>query len=251
MTWVYEVRDLLNSGHVTNFQKLPINYDLFFQVLNLPTPNPIWVHGSELWSLFGSIKTFVIPRYRHLRASPLLILRLQRPCVHNYPFIKFSMSTSTATASNVSPPKPASTPSSSTSAQVTIPEIPDGYTIFTENTASILLPSTDEAFLNPVQEFNRDMSVACIRVWSDELNQAKEERWKRVNEGGVKVKGKGKKKLKTEGDGNLEKKGEDADVEIKDQSEVSTAVRSYYYLSFSYTNLCVYWTWLPLFYRFK
>ena len=104
------------------------------------------------------------------------------------------MSTSTTTASNVSPPKPASTPSSSTSAQVTIPEIPDGYTIFTENTASILLPSTDEAFLNPVQEFNRDMSVACIRVWSDELNQAKEERWKRVNEGGVKVKGKGKKK---------------------------------------------------------
>ena len=154
MTWVYEVRDLLNSGHVTNFQKLPFNYDLFFQVLNSPTPNPIWVHGSERWSLFGSIKTFVIPRYRHLRASHLFILRLHRPCVHNYPFIKFSMSTSTTTASNVSPPKPASTPSSSTSAQVTIPEIPDGYTIFTENTASILLPSTDEAFLKPVQEFN-------------------------------------------------------------------------------------------------
>ena len=148
------------------------------------------------------------------------------------------MSTSTTTASNVSPPKPASTPSSSTSAQVTIPEIPDGYTIFTENTASILLPSTDEAFLNPVQEFNRDMSVACIRVWSDELNQVKEERWKRVNEGGVKVKGKGKKKLKTEGAESLEKKGEEADVEIKDQSEVSITVRSYYYLSqiFVYTE---------------
>ena len=74
------------------------------------------------------------------------------------------------------------------------------------------------------------------------MNQAKEERWKRANEGGVKVKGKGKgkKKLKTEGTESLEKKGEDADVEIKDQSEVATAVRSYYCLSLSHTDFCIY-----------
>ncbi|KIM49074.1 hypothetical protein M413DRAFT_438239 [Hebeloma cylindrosporum] len=57
-------------------------------------------------------------------------------------------------------------------------EIPDGLRLHTENTSHILL-SANEAFLNPVQEFNRDMSVACIRVWSEELNKSKEERWKK------------------------------------------------------------------------
>ncbi|KAJ3491602.1 hypothetical protein NLJ89_g11324 [Agrocybe chaxingu] len=55
-------------------------------------------------------------------------------------------------------------------------EIPDGFRLHTENTSHILL-SSDEAFLNPVQEFNRDTSIACIRVWSEELNRTKEERW--------------------------------------------------------------------------
>jgi tRNA (guanine26-N2/guanine27-N2)-dimethyltransferase len=59
-------------------------------------------------------------------------------------------------------------------------EIPDGFKLYTENT-SILL-SSDEAFLNPVQEFNRDLSVACIRVWSEEMNSAKEARWKKAQE---------------------------------------------------------------------
>lgn len=60
-------------------------------------------------------------------------------------------------------------------------EIPDGLRLHTENTSRILL-SANEAFLNPVQEFNRDMSVACIRVWSEELNEAKEERWKKAQQ---------------------------------------------------------------------
>lgn len=55
--------------------------------------------------------------------------------------------------------------------------IPDGYTLHTENTSHVLLPSTNEAFLNPIQEFNRDLSVACIRTWSEELDKAKQARW--------------------------------------------------------------------------
>lgn len=55
--------------------------------------------------------------------------------------------------------------------------VPEGFTLHTENTSHILLPSNNEAFLNPVQEFNRDISVAAIRVWSEELNKKKEERW--------------------------------------------------------------------------
>jgi tRNA (guanine26-N2/guanine27-N2)-dimethyltransferase len=60
-------------------------------------------------------------------------------------------------------------------------EVPDGFTLHTENTSHILL-SSNEAFLNPVQEFNRDISVACIRTWGDDLNITKEEKWKRNQE---------------------------------------------------------------------
>ena len=60
--------------------------------------------------------------------------------------------------------------------------VPEGFTLHTENTSHILLPSNNEAFLNPVQEFNRDLSVAAIRVWSEELNKKKEERWRQAQE---------------------------------------------------------------------
>jgi len=58
-------------------------------------------------------------------------------------------------------------------------EIPSGFRLYSENTSHILL-SSDEAFLNPVQEFNRDLSVACIRIWSEDLNRMKEEKWKKA-----------------------------------------------------------------------
>lgn len=61
-------------------------------------------------------------------------------------------------------------------------EVPPGFTLHSENTTHILLPSDNGAFLNPVQEFNRDLSVACIRVWSEEWNRAKETRWKAAQE---------------------------------------------------------------------
>jgi tRNA (guanine26-N2/guanine27-N2)-dimethyltransferase len=67
--------------------------------------------------------------------------------------------------------------------------IPEGYVLHTENTSHILLPSENEAFLNPVQEFNRDLSVACIRVWSEELNKVKEAKWRQSRE---------RKRLKTD-----------------------------------------------------
>lgn len=62
--------------------------------------------------------------------------------------------------------------SSSTTTSPPFP-VPDGFKLHTENNAHILM-SENEAFLNPVQEFNRDLSVACIRTWSEELNKAKD-----------------------------------------------------------------------------
>ena len=61
-------------------------------------------------------------------------------------------------------------------------EVPYGFTLHSENTTHILLPSDNGAFLNPVQEFNRDLSVACIRVWSEEWNRAKEAKWRAAQE---------------------------------------------------------------------
>ncbi|KAG1753451.1 tRNA methyltransferase [Suillus lakei] len=60
--------------------------------------------------------------------------------------------------------------------------VPEGFTLHTENTSHILISSKEEAFLNPVQEFNRDLSVACIRVWSEEINREKEAKWKQAQE---------------------------------------------------------------------
>lgn len=41
------------------------------------------------------------------------------------------------------------------------------FTPVTEGKATILFPKGNEVFYNPVQEFNRDMSVAAIRTWSE------------------------------------------------------------------------------------
>jgi len=56
-------------------------------------------------------------------------------------------------------------------------KVPAGYKLHTENSAHLLLPDTNDAFLNPIQEFNRDLSVACIRVWAEERDKQKKARW--------------------------------------------------------------------------
>jgi tRNA (guanine26-N2/guanine27-N2)-dimethyltransferase len=70
--------------------------------------------------------------------------------------------------------------------------VPEGYSLHTENSAHLLLPAAQDAFLNPVQEFNRDLSVACIHAWADEMNAAKEARW-RASEARPKKAGKNKR----------------------------------------------------------
>ena len=56
--------------------------------------------------------------------------------------------------------------------------VPEGFTLHRENTSAILLPAAADAFLNPVQEFNRDLSVACIRAWGERANADRERRWR-------------------------------------------------------------------------
>ncbi|KAG8800285.1 RNA methyltransferase tRNA(m5U54)methyltransferase [Serendipita sp. 398] len=54
--------------------------------------------------------------------------------------------------------------------------VPNGFKLHTENSAHILLPDTNDAFLNPIQEFNRDLSVACIRVWAEEKEEQRRQK---------------------------------------------------------------------------
>ncbi|KAG0381040.1 tRNA methyltransferase 1 [Mortierella sp. AD032] len=56
---------------------------------------------------------------------------------------------------------------------------PAGFKKVTEGKATILFPDTNEVFYNPIQEFNRDISIAAIRTW-DEVFQ--EERAARLAE---------------------------------------------------------------------
>ena len=44
------------------------------------------------------------------------------------------------------------------------------YNVITEGEASVLFPKVNKVFYNPVQQFNRDLSVAAIRAWDELFN---------------------------------------------------------------------------------
>ena len=71
--------------------------------------------------------------------------------------------------------------------------VPEGYTLHTENSSHILLPNDNGAFLNPVQEFNRDLSVACITVWGEQMNEVKRQKWEQKAQKAQKAESKAKK----------------------------------------------------------
>jgi tRNA (guanine26-N2/guanine27-N2)-dimethyltransferase len=48
---------------------------------------------------------------------------------------------------------------------------------FREGSATIVLPKSSTAFLNPVQEFNRDLSVLAIRSWSEMMDEGLRKKW--------------------------------------------------------------------------
>lgn len=65
--------------------------------------------------------------------------------------------------------------------------VPDNYRLTKENSANILVPisetSDNKAFINPIQEFNRDLSVAAIRVWSEIVRAEKSAKFKAKRKG--------------------------------------------------------------------
>lgn len=45
--------------------------------------------------------------------------------------------------------------------------VPEGYSYFSEGSANILYQDKNAVFYNPVQEFNRDMSIMMIKLFQD------------------------------------------------------------------------------------
>lgn len=68
------------------------------------------------------------------------------------------------------------------------PPAPAGYRVHVEGRAGILVPDGSSTsipdkdkhqnvFVNPIQEFNRDVSIAAIRAWSEMVDAVKREQW--------------------------------------------------------------------------
>lgn len=116
---------------------------------------------------------------------------------------------------------------------------------FREGSATIVLPSKEAAFLNPVQEFNRDLSTLAIRTWSDLRNDEKKQKFLRSREkkgasakrrGGQKREGQAKRqKLTTE---RGEVRDETAIEAVDDVENEDTAVdHTQGYRSYKFTLL--------------
>ncbi|CAL9730140.1 tRNA (guanine(26)-N(2))-dimethyltransferase, mitochondrial [Monosporozyma unispora] len=64
----------------------------------------------------------------------------------------------------------------------------DDYNIVKEGQAEILFPKKETVFYNPIQQFNRDLSVTCIKAWDNLYGQ-------KINENELKYKNKKRRKL--------------------------------------------------------
>ena len=74
----------------------------------------------------------------------------------------------------------------STTPKIKPGEVPAGYKAHTESSTTILVPDSNTAFLNPVQQYNRDLSIAVIRSWNEmriEEAVAKQENKKQKGKG--------------------------------------------------------------------
>ncbi|EIW70842.1 hypothetical protein TREMEDRAFT_68241 [Tremella mesenterica DSM 1558] len=56
--------------------------------------------------------------------------------------------------------------------------IPRDHKPHTESTTTILVPTAQTAFLNPVQQYNRDLSVAVIRTFNETRSEELRNRWR-------------------------------------------------------------------------
>ncbi|KAK9893656.1 N2,N2-dimethylguanosine tRNA methyltransferase [Cystobasidium minutum MCA 4210] len=72
-------------------------------------------------------------------------------------------------------------------------QVPPGFTVHREASAEVLLADGRDVFINPIQEFNRDLSSLVIRTWSEVVNEERRAVWERKRQAGIAKKGKKRK----------------------------------------------------------
>ncbi|SNX86245.1 related to N2,N2-dimethylguanosine tRNA methyltransferase [Melanopsichium pennsylvanicum] len=92
----------------------------------------------------------------------------------------------------------------------------DHESAFRENSATIVMPSAEAAFLNPVQEFNRDLSTLAIRTWSERLDAEKKARFIKL----------ARRKATTNGKGKSKRKGDHATIDANGADDQPDAKKS-------------------------
>lgn len=103
--------------------------------------------------------------------------------------------------------------------------IPAGFVPHTESTTTILFaaPKTTNGapvvFLNPVQEYNRDLSIVAIRIWSEIRQKEKAKLW----ETGIRKKWDREARKLTEGDSGAGHRGKGKRRKVEDGSAVFVA----------------------------
>lgn len=108
---------------------------------------------------------------------------------------------------------------------LTTPEerpVPAGFVLHTESTTSILFASVvdptgkPQVFLNPVQQYNRDLSIVAIRTWSEQRQQERATLWE-ASMRKRRAKGPTKRRALGEADeegGTKKRKVEDGEAEV-------------------------------------
>ncbi|GAA6052816.1 hypothetical protein JCM3770_006266 [Rhodotorula araucariae] len=141
-------------------------------------------------------------------------------------------------------PQPNADGQTGQAAAAAAPVVPDGFVPYTESTTSILFaapPSSSAAetaggsapvFLNPVQQYNRDLSVVAIRTWSEARQREKRAYWeeglrrkrerKRGADARADAKGKGKKR-KAEGGEAVAAGGEGVKAADEAKAEIAAS----------------------------
>lgn len=99
--------------------------------------------------------------------------------------------------------------------------IPDTHRPHTERTTTILVPKENTAFLNPVQEYNRDLSVSVIRAWNNQRKAELEARWRQ------KMEKEAKKRAAKAAKGGKVPEGESASVEVKTEAAEENGTEAY------------------------
>ncbi|RUS21827.1 hypothetical protein BC937DRAFT_91357 [Endogone sp. FLAS-F59071] len=170
-----------------------------------------WRANVGKWDLLETIC-----RLPHLFVPPLPKARLEN----------VSLDSATTIPSEAHVTGPSTPPSHNATSPIDI----SLFNTISEGSATILFPKNNEVFYNPVQQFNRDMSIAAIRIWSKIYLEEKREKVEKKKKN--RTAGRSKTNTETTETGEEgEKEGEPMDVDGTTKFEGAHATPSPFHIN--------------------